>query len=409
MPAGLALGEMDSAPQIHGTTAPGFELLRDVFAQNFSLRGERGSACAGFVGREKVVDLWGGVRDHCTAEPWEEDTLALVFSTTKGLAATAMAMAHSRGWIGLDDPVARYWPEFGQHGKERITVRDLLTHRAGLAVIDRRLSARDLADLDSLAVTLAAQRPAWPPGTRQGYHAVSLGFYLNELMRRIDPAGRTIGQFLREAVNSIFGPELFIGLPPDVPEQRLAMLGRVSLPAAALNLHRFPPAAVAAMLWPWSTVHRALLNPRLRQPRDLMGPALRKVEIPSANGLATARGLAALFGELATGGRRLGITPDTFEEMKRRSPAPSGGRRDVLVRMNLAYSSFGHFKPAAGIRFGTSGEAFGSPGAGGTFAFADPQTRVGYAYTTNRMGYYLFDDPREKSLRDAVMACIARR
>jgi CubicO group peptidase (beta-lactamase class C family) len=400
---------MTPAPQIHGTTARGFEVLRDVFAQNFSQRGEHGSACAAFVGREKVVDLWGGVRDQRTGEPWEEDTLALVFSTTKGLAAAIFAMAHSRGWFGLEEPVARYWPEFGQHGKDRITVRDLLTHRAGLAVIDPKLSARDLADLVSLAVILAAQRPAWPPGTRQGYHAVSLGFYLNELMRRVDPAGRTIGQFLRDEVNSLFGPELYIGLPPDVPEQRLAMLGRVSLPEAALNIHRFPAAAVAAMLWPWSTVHRAILNPRLRQPRDLMGPALRGVEIPSANGLATARGLAALFGELAAGGERLGITPATFEEMKRRPLAPSGGRRDVVVRMNLAYSSFGHFKPAPGIRFGTSGDAFGSPGAGGTFAFADPATGLGYAYTTNRMGYYLFDDPREKSLRDAVMACLARR
>jgi CubicO group peptidase (beta-lactamase class C family) len=399
---------MSAADLVQGSVAPGFEPVRDEFIRNFRERNELGSGCAAFIGGENVVDLWGGVRNRRSGEPWEQDTLALIFSTTKGLAATAFAMAHSRGWFGLDEPVARYWPQFAQAGKERITVRELLTHRAGLPVIDARLDHRTLADHDSLAVLLAGQRTLWEPGTRQGYHALTLGYFLNELLRRIDPKRRTIGRFLREEINPVLGEKMYVGLPPDIPERQLSALDGPTLLGAALHAHRFPAVAVAAVIWPWTVVHRSLMNPRIWRPGDLASPRLRRVEIPSANGLATARGLAALFGELAVGGRRLGITEETASELRRRDSAPPGGRRDMVVKMALAYSAFGFFKPVPAMRFGSTAAAFASPGAGGTFAFAEPSLGLGYAYTTNRMGYYLFNDPRERSLRDAVMRCLRR-
>jgi CubicO group peptidase (beta-lactamase class C family) len=147
------------------------------------------------VGGEKVVDLWGGVRDARDGSPWEEDTLVLVYSTSKGLAAMTLALAHSRGWLDYDERVAEYWPEFAQAGKRKVTVRQLLGHEAGLPVVDERLDPRILEDFDRLAVAIARQRPAWPPGKRHGYHGVSLGWYEGELMRRVDPQGRTLGRF----------------------------------------------------------------------------------------------------------------------------------------------------------------------------------------------------------------------
>ena len=158
--------------------AAGFEEVRSEFERNFAERGELGAACAAYVGGEKVVDLWGGVRDARDASPWEEDTLVLVYSTSKGLAAMTLALAHSRGWLDYDERVTTYWPEFGQGGKEQATVRQLLGHEAGLPVIDAPLDPSILADFDQLGKLIARQRPVWEPGTRHGYHGVSLGWYM---------------------------------------------------------------------------------------------------------------------------------------------------------------------------------------------------------------------------------------
>lgn len=397
---------MAGSPTIRGFVAPGFEPVREAFIRNFEQRGELGSGCAAVLGGRSVVDLWGGIRDAATREPWEEDTLSLIFSTTKGIAAAAMAMAHARGWLKLDERIARYWPEFAQAGKGWITVRHLLMHQAGLAVIKDRLTPQLLADPASLAVILARQRAARPAGNCHGYHGVSLGFFLNELMRLVDPQGRTIGQFVREEINPVLNADLHIGLPRDLHPSRVAAIQSFHPLRALFHVRTFPPLAVAAMMWPWSSTFRSLMNPRLSRPGDLAGPRYRHLELPSANGLATARGLAALFGELALGGRRLGLDERTFAELTTRPSPPAGGCRDRIVHMDLVYSSFGFFMSAPTLRFGRSGRAFGSPGAGGTFAFAEPDLGLGYAYTTNRMGFYLFNDPREKSLRDAVMRCL---
>src|SRR5947209_12435901 len=172
---------------IGGTVAPGFEPVRVAFEANFAQRGELGAACAAYHRGALVVDLWGGYRDAGRSAPWAQDTLVLMYSTSKGLAAMTLALAHSRGWLDYEATVAQYWPEFAQNGKAAITVRQLLAHQAGLCAIDTRLDAAVLADLDTVADLLARQVPAWKPGTRQGYHALSLGWYESELIRRVDP------------------------------------------------------------------------------------------------------------------------------------------------------------------------------------------------------------------------------
>src|SRR5688572_23894391 len=171
---------MKHTTRVHGLVAPGFEEVRAEFERNFSERGEIGAAVAAYWRGEKVVDLWGGRRVPESADPWTEDTMVIVNSTTKGLAAITLAVANSRGWLDYDAPVAQYWPEFAQHGKSAITVRQLLAHEAGLVVLDEKLTVEKLRDLDFMARLLARQKPAWPPGTRHGYHTVTIGLCMQE-------------------------------------------------------------------------------------------------------------------------------------------------------------------------------------------------------------------------------------
>ena len=190
---------------VEGHVSRGFEAVREAFAENFARRRELGGACCAYHHGEKVVDLWGGIRNKQTGEPWEQDTMVLVHSATKGLAAMTLALAHSRGWLDYEERVATYWPEFAQQGKEKITVRQLLAHQAGLFAFDEPVDRSVVADLDRLAVVLARQKPAWEPGTRQAYHAITLGFYEGELLRRVDPQHRSLGQFFQDEIATPLG------------------------------------------------------------------------------------------------------------------------------------------------------------------------------------------------------------
>jgi CubicO group peptidase (beta-lactamase class C family) len=214
---------------IEGNVSPGFEAVREAFAENFVRRRELGGACCAFHRGEKVVDLWGGIRNKQTAEPWEQDTMVVVHSATKGLAAMTLAIAHSRGWLDYEERVCAYWPEFAQYGKERITVRQLLAHQAGLFAFNEPVDRSVVADLDRLAVVLARQKPAWEPGSRQAYHGLTLGFYEGELLRCVDPHRRSLGEFFQDEVASRLGVDVYIRLPDAIPNSRLATLASPSL------------------------------------------------------------------------------------------------------------------------------------------------------------------------------------
>ena len=205
--------------QIDGFVKPGFEGVRDAFIENFDRRKEIGAACCIYHRGEPVVDLWGGIRNKETGEPWEKETMVLVFSATKGLAAMVMALAHSRGLLDYDERVCAYWPEFAQQGKDQITVRQLLAHQAALFAFDEPVDREVVADLDRLAEIMARQKPAWEPGARQAYHAISLGFYQGELLRRIDPEHRTLGQFFQEEIADPLDLNLYIRLPESIPDE----------------------------------------------------------------------------------------------------------------------------------------------------------------------------------------------
>ena len=392
---------------IDGYVAPGFEEVREEFRANFARRDEIGAACAAYVRGEKVVDLWGGYRDARRQDRWAEDTLVLVYSTSKGLAAIAVALAVSRGLLSYDETVASYWPEFAQNGKGEITLRQLLSHQAGLSGLDLRLDARVLADLDTLADGLAAQRPAWEPGTRQGYHALTIGWYESALIRRVDPAGRPLGRFFAEEVAEPLGLEFYFGLPGEVPPERVARIKGSSITAMLRHFGTMPPRMLAAFLQPRSHTARAFMNPRMRGPADLDRPAYRAVEIPAGGGIGQVRSIARAYSDLASGGASLGLTDEVFAELTAPPRPPSGNPRDLVLWVPAAYS-LGFVRPSDGFSFGASGRSTGHPGAGGSFGFADPVEEVGFAYAPNRLGHHLRDDPREKSLRDALYRCIGR-
>jgi CubicO group peptidase (beta-lactamase class C family) len=386
---------------IGGSVAPGFEEVRREFERNFAERRELGAACAAYVGGEKVVDLWGGVRDARDGSRWARDTLVVVYSTSKGLSAMTLALAHARGWLDYDERVTAYWPEFGQASKERVTVRQLLGHEAGLPVIDEPLDPRLLADFDRLAATIARQRPLWAPGTRHGYHGVSLGWYEGELVRRVDPAHRTLGRFFAEEVAGPLGLDVHFGLPRDVPPERIARIERAAPLRALPQVHHLPPRMVGAMLNPRSVTFRTFANPRLRNFADLDRREYRHLEFPAGGALGTARDIARAYSAFSGSRLPLGLTRDTIEQLVRFPAPPPRGWFDEVLKVDTAFS-LGFARPLGEFRFGSSQRAFGHPGAGGSFAFADPDRDVAFAYVMNRLGFRLHDDPREKALRDAL-------
>lgn len=310
---------------------------------------------------------------------------------------------NSRGWIDYEERASRYWPEFAQHGKAAVTVRQLLSHQAGLAVIDRALALEDLADLDLLAGVLAEQAPAWEPGTRHGYHGISLGWYEGELLRRVDPAHRTLGRFFAEEIAGPLDLEFYIGLPESVDPGRLAFFHGYALAETLLHLHQMPPRFVAGFLNPRSVTARAFANPKILQVLSNYNRMdVLRLELPAANGTGEVRGIAKAYGSVASGGTDLRISPATLDALVRPAQPPSGGLRDVVLGLDSSFS-LGYVKPFPSFRFGTSaGKAFGTPGGGGSFGFADPDAGIGFAYAMNRAGFRLWDDPREVALRDAL-------
>jgi CubicO group peptidase (beta-lactamase class C family) len=391
---------MSAQHKIGGEVACGFEGVREAFVENFRSRRELGGAVCAYVRGERVVDLWGGVRDKATRQPWEEDTMVIVHSTTKGLSAMALAVAHSRGWLDYEERVCRYWPEFAQHRKDRVTVRQLLAHSAGLYALDEPVNRALVADLDRLASVLARQKPAWPPGTRQGYHAVTLGFYEGELLRRVDPQHRTLGQFFEDEIARPLGLDVYIRLPEDIPNARLATLAP---PRKRDMLFGFPPRLLLEVINRRSKIVRALRGSEL--PLDAERVYARNLEIPAGGAVGTARAIAHAYSVFATGGRDLKLRPETLDLLAEPAVRPAYGFFDECMKGEVEFS-LGFMKPNAAWPFG-SPAAFGAPGAGGSIGFADPATAVGYAYVTSQSGTSVTGDPREVALRDALHEAVA--
>ncbi len=392
---------------ISGDVKDGFEKVKNVFEENFTQRKEVGASCCVYYKGEKVVDLWGGFRDKAKKQYWEEDTLAIVFSTTKGLSSLAFALLHSKGLINYDEKVTTYWPEFAQNGKENITVRQLLAHQAGLFTNDEKLKYEVLTNEEVLSDYLAKQKPYWIAGEKKGYHAWTIAMYQNEICKRVDPLKKPLHRFFKSEIADALNIDFHIGLPKDIPQHRVAQLIPF-LPHEALTTkqHSDIGAIMKGILNPFSFFYKSLLNPP--HAINLNNFNNRKyTEIPngSAHGFGNARSIAQTYNEFTTGGKNLHIRKETLALLEAAPTQPKMGKGDVVLNVDIPFS-LGFAKPSEYQNFGINYRSYGSFGAGGSGGFADPEKEVAFAYVMNKMGTHIANDPREFALRNAVYECI---
>ncbi|MEV7467322.1 serine hydrolase domain-containing protein [Streptomyces kronopolitis] len=391
-------GKQEPVVDVQGTVEDGFEPVRDAFVANFDRRGERGAAVAVYHHGRKVVDLWGGTKDGDAQEdaaPWEAGTAQVIRSATKGIAAVVPLLLHQRGQLDLDAPVGTYWPEFKAAGKERVLVRHLLSHRAGLPVLDTPLTPAEAVDGVSGPAALAAQAPAWEPGTDHGYHAQTYSWLLGELVRRA--TGRTIGTWIAEEISGPLGLDLWLGLPEAAQSRvgRLAPVETPPRPAAGLRVR--PKQSVAdAYADPRSLTSRAFAA--ISPDPDENDPAYRAAELPASAGIATARSLARCYAALigpVEGHSRL-FAPATLTLA--RTEESAGPDRTLLVHTHfgLGFMRHGPASPLLGPG------SFGHPGRGGALACADPETGLALGYVTNGMQRNVTADPRAQALARAA-------
>jgi CubicO group peptidase (beta-lactamase class C family) len=382
-----------NTPDVHGTCQPRFARVREAFAEGFRERGEIGAAVAVTLDGETVVDLWAGHADPRRTRPWTRETIVHLYSVTKGMTALCAHRLIERGALDLDAPVARYWPEFSQRGKHAISVRWLLSHRAGLPALRTPLAPETLYDWDAMCSALAAAEPCVPPG-QLSYHPVTFGWLVGELVRRVD--GRSLGRFFREEIAEPLGADLHIGLGP-AEEKRAADITALEPPpelvaAFGSEAPAGPPLLVLAFVNPSGT-------------GDHNSPQHRRAEIPAINGHGSALALARIYGALARGGELDGVrllAPAAIERARSQQARDMDTLMGVTVRMGLGYWLGQPGVP--GFAFGPNEGAFGHPGAGGSLGFADPQARLGFGYVTNRMGSSIEVDPRAQALIEAVYA-----
>jgi CubicO group peptidase (beta-lactamase class C family) len=371
--------------QIEGFAAPGFERVRQAFAENFAAGREVGASFAVVRDGERVVSLWGGSRDAARTRPWTGDTLVNVWSTTKGLAALCVALLVERGKLSYEQTVASVWPEFGARGKAALTIAQLLSHQAGLSGLREPIAIRDYADHAKIAGLLAAQEPFFAPG-QSGYHAITHGFLTGELVRRA--TGKTLGAFFREEIAGPLGADAWIGLPESEDARAAEMVPPPGGPDLPLPEH---PAARAALGNP-------PLDPAVPNQRWW-----RAAELPAANGHATAEALARIYGMLARGGELDGrrfLSRETLAQATRERVLST----DLVLQVPTRWAA-GWMLNNFGI-YGPNPATFAHAGWGGSFGAADPDAKLGIGYAMNQMYPNLMGDPRSLELLDAVYASL---
>ena len=375
---------------IHGRFEPGFEPVREAFERNFEKHGEVGACVCVYHRGRPVVDLWGGASDAAGDQPWQDETIAIVFSATKGVTAICAHWLVERGELDLDAKVSHYWPEFAANGKADIPVRWVLSHRAGLAMIEGDLTLEQALDGEPVVEAIAAQAPNWEPGTAHGYHVRSYGWIVGEIVRRI--TGSTIGELLRREIAEPLGLDFWIGLP----EAQHARCAELIPPEGGMD-------ALAQILGAESLTARAMSGPSDLFNYDEMWnrPEVLAAELPSSNGVGNARALARLYAATVgeVDGTRV-LAPQTVEVA--REEQSEGPDKVILVpsRFALGFS----LPPMLSAACGPA--SFGHPGAGGSLAFADPDAELGFGYVMNRMRLEAEPDPRAYGLVKALYGCL---
>ena len=362
--------------------------IEPLFQENFEKFGELGAAVSVWQNGKPLLDLYGGFRDKRREEPWVEGTLVLVWSATKGLGSASLLHVLQEHNIDLEQRVGEFWPEFAQAGKKKITLAQLMSHQAGLAALDRQV---DILDYAAVIDALEKQEPNWPPGTAHGYHARTFGFLLDELVRRI--AGVRLGDYWRTTFGEQLELDLWIGLP-EKENARVATMYAAKAGQSAEPQKFYLDAATKGTF-----AHKVFTSPRgLSAVSEMNKPEIRAHPLVSLDGIGSANSLAKFYAMLANGGGlqdRQFFSEKTLGWMK--TTLTDG--MDQVFQIPTAFSA-GFIKEARGSTkkiFAGSRNAFGQPGAGGSHAFADPETKISFAYVMNQMEQTVL--PNERSLR----------
>ena len=380
--------------QIQGFHDLKFEAVREAFADLFNDPQERGAALCIQIGGDTVVDLWAGTADKDGEHAWHTDTIANLFSCTKTFTAVTALQLVEEGKLALDAPVAKYWPEFAAAGKASITLRQLLSHRAGLPALRELLPPEALYEWQTMVDALAAEAPWWTPGEGHGYAAITYGWLVGELIRRAD--GRSPGQSIVARTAQPLGLDFHIGLADD-EFYRVAHIARSKGSQGDASAQRL---LMAMMKEPASMSTRAFTNPPSIM-TSTNKPQWRRMEQPAANGHGNARSLAGFYSGLLDG-RLLG--PEMFAELTREHSVGEDKTLRTQTRFGLGCMLD---QPQVGnATYGLSAKAFGHPGAGGSIGFADPQREVAFGFVTNTLGPYVLMDPRAQKLVQVLATCL---
>jgi CubicO group peptidase (beta-lactamase class C family) len=388
---------VDAKVNVHGDCDARFARVRDAFVANFAEHGEVGASVSVTIDGRRVIDLWGGHANQDRTRPWTRDTLVNVWSTTKGLCAMCAHRLADQDKLDLDAPVAKYWPEFAAGGKATIPVSALLNHRAGLAAIRAPLKHEDLFNWDKVTTELARQEPWWPPGSRHGYHAITFGWLVGEVVRRI--SGKSLGAYFHDEIAKPIGADAHIGIGPEFDARVADILYAPAPKPGERNIF----ADIAGN--PSSVGYAALFNPPTMFSQETTNSRnWRAAEIPGANGHANARALARIYGALARGGEVDGVKIFGPPEIRRCYVEQSYGP-DAVLPLTTRFG-LGFMLSQPGAMMGPNPRAFGHPGAGGSIGFADPDAKIGFGYVMNQMGNEPLLDPRPARLIEALYASL---
>ncbi len=381
---------------ISGTVAAGWEPVREVFVENFASQGEVGAAVSIFHRGECVVDLIGGFTDKTDAVPYSKDTLQLVFSTTKGIAAVALAMLVDRGLVDYDERVVDHWPEFGQHGKDQATIAQLVSHQCGLYAVDGPLTMNEALEWNTITSRLAATAPRWPIGTAHGYHALTYGWLIGEVIRRVD--GRSPGRFVQEEIAAPLGVEMYVGLPAE-HEPRVSDVTTQRSTKKESNVDPKVAAMIEKFMGPGTPAHDALSLGGVFGEGAFNQPRVRAAEIPAANGISNARSLATIYAATMQEINGTQLLSTAVRDRAARTVTPENEPDKCLIlgtTFGMGFMTSGPFVPMAGPG------SFGHPGAGGSVAFAQPSRDLAFAYVMNAMSANLAGDLRSQALIKAA-------
>lgn len=388
---------------VQGYVKPGFEPVYNEFVKNFEAKKELGAALCVYYQGEKVIDLWGGYSDKKKSRKFDENTLVLFFSTTKGVASMCIAKLHSEGKIDYYEKVSTYWPEFAKNGKENITVSQLLSHQSGLCLWDGQLTVEQIAEGKLLTEKLENATPMWTPGEFSGYSAGLAGFYMSELIKRVDDKNRTLGQYFHDEFAIPLGLEFYIGLPDTILTESVAYTKLINPIKRILTLGKLPKALRKTVSKPNSLFMKSIT---LIKGYNVNERATWKIEEPSGNGIGTARSVAFLYSQFANNPETIGIKPETIFELSDSALIPADGTIDKVMGIPLYYRN-GFMKNGEGSLPFNNTNCFGFGGASGSMAFADPINKIGYCYVPNKQGYD-FPDSRETNIQKVLYECIER-